>query len=347
MSSNQTIQIKKSTTTIAPESLLFGELAISTVSSNTTLYAGNSTGTPLKIYDQGAIDIPVYIYDNTFNKYIAKFGSNSNNGQSGRPYLTIQYGLDTCPSSGSIQCESGIYTENLTFSTTGQNLIGTSATPGINATTRLNGTVSITGSHSNIGSITLINTASTITINTATGTDFNFNAINISGSVTSTNVLTVTNCGAGYINISNCDFANKTLLFSPHANIVFVYIQNCRNFKINAGANYQVIMDTNSSFIELSTNNNIYVSYNNCTDIINATPVNPGLYLLSANTTINGNALIKGSLISFDGANARLIYLYYNAPSSLFLSVKNSVYMKTGTLTWSPVTTYPIVSDGF
>ena len=347
MSSNQTIQIKKSTTSIAPESLLFGELAISTVASNTTLYAGDSTGTPLKIYDQSEIDIPVFIYNNTFNKYVANQGDNTNNGQQGRPYLSIQYGLNTCPSSGSVQVESGIYTENLTLTTTGQNLLGTSATPGINATTRINGNISITGSHSNIGSITLINTSSNITINSTTGSDFNFNAINVSASVTSTNILTVSNCGTGYINISNCDFANKTLLFSPHANIVFVYISNCRNFKINAGANYQVIMDVNSSFVETSTNNNIYVSYNNCTDIISATPVSPGLYLLSADTTINGNALIKGSLISFDGVNAKLIYLYYNCPSSIYLSVKNSVYMKTGSLAWSPATTYPIISASF
>ena len=343
----QTIQIKKSTSNITPESLLFGELACSTVSNNTKLFLGNSSSTPLLVYDQSAIDIPVFIYDNTLNKYVAKNGDNSNNGQSGMPFGSIQYGLDNCLSLGSVQVESGIYTENLTLSLLNQNLIGTSACPGIVATTRIDGTISITGSQSSIGNITLINTASAITINTITGKDFNFNGLNVSGSVTSTNILTVTNCASGYINISNCDFTNKTLLFSPTANIVFVYISNCRNFKINAAANYQIIVDANSIFIETSTNNNIFVSFNNCNDIISSTPVTPGLYLLSANTTINGNALIKGSLISFDGANARLIYLFYNCPNSLYLSAKNSVYVKTGSLNWNAVTSYPIVSASF
>ncbi len=347
MSSNQTIQIKKSTSTVAPESLLFGEFAESTVSNNTTLYIGNSSGVPLKIYDESHVDVPVFIYDNTFHKYVAKNGDNTNNGQQGRPYATIQHGLDSCPALGSVNVESGIYTENLTLSTQGQNISGTSATQGISPTTRLDGTISITGTQSAISNITLINASSTITINSATGKNYNLNAINVSGSVTSTNILTVTSCASGFINIANCDFNNKTLLFSPMANIVFVYIQNSRNFKIDAAANYVIVMDTNTSFIETSTNNNISVGYNNCSDIISATPANAGLYLLSANTTINGNALIKGSLIYFDGLNARLIYLYYNAPSSVFLSVKNNLYVKTGSLTWSPVTSYPIVSAGF
>ena len=345
--SDRTIQIKKSTTNIAPENLLFGEFATSTVDSNTTLYLGNSSGTALKIYDESAIDIPVFIYNNTSNKYVAKEGLNTNNGQSSRPYLTIQNGLNTCPSLGSVQVESGIYTENLTFSTTGQHLIGTSATLGIAPTTRLNGTISITGSQSSIGYITLMNSASSITINSVSGNDFNFNAINISGSVSTTNVLTVTAMASGYINLSNCDFQNKTLLFSPHANIVFVYITNCRNMKINAASNYIVIVDNNTNFVELSTNNNISVGYNNVTDIISATPVNPGLYLLSDNTTIGGNALIKGSLISYNGVSATLIYLYYNCASSIYLSAKNAVYQKIGSLNWAPTATYPIVSVSF
>ena len=126
-----------------------------------------------------------------------------------------------------------------------------------------------------------------------------------------------------------------------------VYIINSRNFKIDAAANYFIIVDSSSSFVEVSTNNNVTVSYNNITDIINSAPVQAGFYLLGQNLTINSIPFLKGSLITFDGLNGKLVYLYYNCPVIFYLTVKNSCYIKSGSLNWSPVTTYNIVLDGF
>jgi hypothetical protein len=117
--------------------------------------------------------------------------------------------------------------------------------------------------------------------------------------------------------------------------------------RIDAAANFFVIVDTNSSFVEVSTNNNITVGYNNVYDVITAAPTIPNFYILNSNVTINSVSFLKGSLISFDGVNGKLVYLFYNAPPIVYVSNKSNSYVKSESSTWSPTTTFPIVASSF
>jgi hypothetical protein len=342
--SNQTIQIKKSTTTVAPASLLFGELACSTVSSNTCLFLGNSTGTAIKIYDQSEpLEV---VYNNTYDKYVANGGSNTNNGQAGRPYETITYGLTQISAGGVLNVEAGTYTEDLTLSGVSKNLNGVYTTS-YNSLTNIDGSITLTGSKTQVSNLSFVKTSSAITINNVSGEGFWFNNINVAPSVTTTNFLTVTSMATGYINISNCDFNNTTLKLNTLAVPIQVYIQNCRNMKIDAGANYIVFVDNVSSIQEVSTNSNIAVGYSNVNDFIIVNPTVFGLYLLGANLTINTVNFLKGSTILFDGTNAKLIYLYYNNLPAIYCANKATTYLKTGSSNYAPCATYPIVSVGF
>jgi len=339
------LTLSKSTTVDPPTTSLFGQLQATQLgASDLKLYLGNAAGTPQKIYDQSTpAGTPVYIYNNTLFKTVSPQGDNANNGQVSRPYQTITYGISQITAGGVLSVESATYTENITLNSANKSIQGISC--GISdAQTRIIGTAFLSSNFtgSKLSNLSFEKSDSQILVN-GTGTSFTLEGISVGTSVTSANFLDITTMNAGYINISNCDFNNLTLKFAG-SNIVSVYIQNCRNFKVDAGATYLVAIDDNCSFQEVSANNNLVVGFTNITDIVSAAPTVFGYYIASAAITIGTTNILKGDLFIFITTGvARVVRRYYNCMPVLYLSAKNTSYVKTGSLNWSPITYYPII----
>ena len=339
------LTLAKSTTVDPPLTSLFGQLQVTETAPNTLkMYLGDSSNNPVKIFDETTPSgTPVYIYNNTTYKTVSPNGLDTNNGQPSRPYQTITYGISQITAGGVLAVESATYTENITLNVTNKASQGVSN--GISdAQTRIIGTAFLSSNFtgSKLSNLSFEKSDSQILVN-GTGTSFFLDRIAVGTSVTSTNFLDITTMNAGYVNISNCDFNNLTLKFAG-SNLVQVYIQNCRNFKIDAGATYLVAIDETCSFQEISTNNNVVVGFTNITDIVATAPTVFGYYLASAAITIGSLNILKGDLFLFITTGvAQLVRRYYNCSPIMYLSAKSTSYVKTGSLTWSPVTSYPIV----
>ena len=348
------LQIKKSIIDEIPTTILFGELAISDKDNILRLYAGDQTGAPIKIYDQST---PAeYIYENNLQKYVAIGGSDVNNGQSGFPVETITHAMTLIVAGGCVSMEAGIYTENLIFdgATNSQKAIIGQFTSNTYNVTEINQTIETINNNSQMTFSNLDFSKSGVTdhilINsTSSNQNYNFNNISISGSTSSTsNVINVQDqtTSAGYINIDSCDFNNRILLLENSTLPRFCFITNSRNITMNAGTNWIVVIDDNSTVIETSSNNNI-INSNIVTDIIAVAPSSFGFYLLSADVTISSVVYPKGSLIVYNGVAVTYTTKYYRNKSSYFVILKNQTYVKTGSDVYSVVTAYPIILPGF
>jgi hypothetical protein len=347
------LQIKKSIIDEIPTTILFGELAISDKDNILRLYAGDQTGAPIKIYDQST---PAeYIYENNKQKYVAIGGSDLNNGQSGFPLQSIQYALTKITAAGCLSIEAGIYNEYIGIGSDDaiKALIG-QFTSNIYNVTELSNVIEIFDDADRMTFSNLEFSSSTATthilINSTSSTqNSNFNNISISGStLTNSNVIKVQDqtTAAGYINIDGCDFANRILLLENSTLPRFCFITSSRNITLNAGTNWIVVIDDNSTVIETSSNNNI-INSNIVTDIISVAPSSFGFYLLSADVTISSVVYPKGSLIVYNGVAVTYTTKYYRNKSSYFVILKNQTYVKTGSDAYSVVTAYPIILPGF
>jgi hypothetical protein len=337
--SNNYLTLSKSTTNDVPSSILFGELKISEIASNSLkVYCGDSTNSPVKIYDETVSPTPTFIYNNPVEKYVCVQGSNSNNGQSGRPYATITYGISQLSNSsqGILSLEGGNYIGNITLteSDSKKGIIGTSSSFGFDNNTYITGNITINSNDNTISNIKLSGATSKIILNGSS--DTRLDNIIISNSITGANVIESTSI-TGYLRISNCDFNNKTLLLTSDDPMI-VYIDNCKNLKLNL-SNKIVCYSINTVFQEISTNNNIYNGFNVITDIISSAPTNPGFYILSADYL----TFLKGSLIAFDGLNITLLSKYYNCQPYFYVFLKNATYVKTSNSEFAEVQIKPII----
>jgi hypothetical protein len=344
------LTLKKSIVDEIPLSIRFGELAISDKDDILRLYAGNQLDEPIKIYDE-SIPATNFVYENNKQKYVAINGSNSNNGQQGYPFSTITYAATQITTGGAVVLEGGLYNEVLSFNQNDSRkaVIGQTTSSNYNVT-ELSQAIQISNNNFQMTFSNLEFSNSTATkhidiTSTSSTQNYNFNNITVSGSTSSTsNVIYASNqtTSAGYINVDSCDFINRILFLENSTLPRFCFITNSRNITLNAGTNWIVVIDDNSTVIETSSNNNIITS-NTLTDIISTAPSTFGFYLLSEDVVISSVTYTKGSLIVFNGVAVTYFTKYYRNKSSYYIINKGETYVKTGSDEYKPVTSYPIV----
>lgn len=347
---DRTLQVLKSTTTVTPVSLLFGELSVSDVSNNVNVYIGDSLQNPIKIFDQAT---PTeFVYENDKNKYVAINGSDSNNGQSGYPFETITFGQTQIIAGGALILEGGIYNEDLLFQTVDSRkaLLGTPTTNNYNVT-EISRNIELNEAAEQITFAYLEFSEPGASIkhiwvnSSSSNANMNFQNITASGSTgAGSHVVYVSNVAgsAGYINVDGCDFAGRRLTLENSTLPRYCFISNSRNITLSAGINWVVFVDESSTISEISNNGNI-VDSNSVSDIIGVNPVAFGIYLLSAELTINSVVYPKGNLIFWNGVSVSFTSRYYVNKPMYFVVAKNACYVKTGSLEYSEVTSYPIV----
>ena len=345
----KTLQVKKSIIETTPVSLLFGELSVSDKDNVLHLYVGDQNSTPVEIFNQDSIS--PFVYNNDKQKYVAPNGSDLNNGQQGFPFATIEKALSEITTGGMVSLEAGIYSTLLSFDATHsvRGITGLSTSNTYNSTEFSDG-IEMYGANNRMTFANIEFSSSTldnhIDINSSSSTqNYNFDHITVSGSTkTTSNIIRVANTGsgAGYININQCDFANRTVLLNNSGQPRFCFITNSRNMKLSVGTNWVVVVDDNSTFQEITNNNNI-INSNIVNDIIDVVPTLPGVYILSADVTINTVLYTKGSLIFFSGVDVTFVSKYYLNKPAYYVISQDATFVKIGSLTYENITTYPIV----
>ena len=344
------LTIKKSIIDETPTTIRFGELALSDKDNILRVFCGDQTDAAVKIFDQ-SVPANNFVYNNDKQKYIAVNGSDDNNGQSGYPYSTVLKGLENITTGGIISLEAGIYNELLSFDETHsvRGIIGQNTCNIYNSTELSNG-IEMYSSNNRMTFANLEFSSSTldnhVDINSSSSTqNYNFDHITASGSTkTTSNIIRAANTGssAGYININQCDFANRILKLGNSGLPRFCFITNSSNISLDAGTNWLVFIDDNSQIIELSNNNNI-INSNTVNDFISVAPTTFGFYLLESDVTINSVLYTKGSYIVYSGVAVSFYSKYYRNKSSYYVINKNQTYVKTGSNEYSVITSYPII----
>lgn len=336
---NTYVQIKRSSNSETINTLKFGELAVSDFNNKVKLFVGKNDETVQLLVDS-SIQIPsLFNYNNLHQKYVSQNGDDLNNGQINQPYLTINKALDNTSQGGIILIEGGYYNEELIFNDDLKHSRKyVSGIQGNNVISYIFITNKISYLN-NVKQITLSNLLLSysgvddiITINCSTANqNFNFNNISVSGSVITENIIRVLNNGYGYIDISNCDFNNKTIKLNNTTIPRWLFISNSRNIKIDAGIGWYVsINDGSQNIIEISNNLNILRSWM-VTDIVSSEPSTDGIYIASdAFTSSDGNSsILKGCVFTKYLGTLTITDKYYTAKPSYYVLIKDKTYIKS------------------
>lgn len=351
---NKILQIKRSTTSdLPPQNLLFGEFAYVNAGLLNDLYIGNSENLPVLVGGSKFNSSEGYIYENNLKKFVSIGGNDLNNGQSNKPYLTINKALQETVNGAVIKIDAGIYTEDIILNSNNHSqkaIVGDFVSSnGIVNKTYLSGLIEIlepvkqfTLSNiilSNAGFNTLIRVAST-------EGNINFNSISVSGSVQSQNIIGVFSGGTGYISLNGCDFQHKSIHLANTGTLRYCFITNCRNLVVEAGTNWIVIVDRVSVIEELTDNNNI-IRDDVVNDVVNIEPTLSGIYIAGASITIidsiTGQPKIinKGDVFTKENTTYRVIEKHYNAKNTYYVINKQTTYVKTQG-EYRELTSYPI-----